>query len=386
MSNSKTVVVLGGGLSGIATAHKLLKHTQPKLPGLKVILVSTSTHFYFNFAAVRGVIPGEIPDAALWHPIEPGFAHYPKGSFEFVAGAANFLDLAGNTVQVREGKTGGDRTIRYDQLVIATGSKLATDLPFKHVGTYDETIAAWHALQNRIKAAKSIVIAGAGPTGVETMGELAGKYGTTKKLTLVVDGEHALPGLMPSVGRAAEAELTKMKVDLVRKVRVTGTQQLDDGGATKLTLSNGKTLVADVFLPLYGVRPNSDFVPRHLLDDGGSVKVDKFLRVEGSENVWAVGDVNNVELKAAIRAETQAVHLHPNLEATLLGRGKGALTEYVPSEKTMMFVTVGKKKGTGQMGSFKVFSFLVSYVKGRSLFVEKAAGIVSGKSLLQASV
>ncbi|OIW23000.1 FAD/NAD(P)-binding domain-containing protein [Coniochaeta ligniaria NRRL 30616] len=381
---SKTVVVLGGGIAGIATAHKLLKHTLPKLPGLKVVLVSASTHFYFNIAAVRGLIPGEIPDESLFQAIEPGFAKYPKGSFEFVVGTATALDLAGNAVQV-SAAGGQDRTLVYDQLVIATGSSLANDVPFKTLGSYDETIQAWHKLQDQIKAAKSIVVAGAGPTGVETIGELANKYGTSKKLTLVIDGEVALPALLPSVGKAAESELKKMKVELLHKVRVTGVEDAGSEG-TKLSLSDGKTLTADVFLPLYGVRPNTGFVPAHLLDAAGSVKVDKTLRVEGQTNVWAVGDVNNVELKVAMRAESQTVHLFPNLEAALLGKGDAALAEYKPSAQMMMFVTIGKKKGTGQIGTFKAFSFLVSYMKGRTLFVEKAPPLVAGKSMIRAAI
>lgn len=391
---SKTVVVLGGGVSGIATAHKLLKHTAPKLGGrLKVILVSASSHFYFNFAAVRGVIPGEIPDDALFHAIEPGFDKYARGAFEFVVGTATALDPAGNAVQVRvqrSGATAGQadahRTIVYDQLVIATGSSLATaDTPFKNLGSYRQTVDAWHALQGRVQAAKSIVVAGAGPTGVETAGELAARYGAAKKLTLVVDGARALPGLAPSVGRQAEAELAKMKVELLHKVRVDRAEDLG-GDGTRLTLSDGRTLVVDLFLPLYGVRPNTSFVPARFLDASGSARVDKTLRVVGSENIWAIGDASNVEVKMATRAERQIGHLHPNLEAVLLGRGDAALAEYKPGETTLMFVTIGKKKGTGQIGSWKAFGFLVSFVKGRTLFVEKAPAIVAGKSLFQTSI
>lgn len=381
---SKTVLILGGGVSGIATAHKLLKHTAPKLPGLKVILVSASSHFYFNFAAVRGIIPGEIPDDALFRAIEPGFDKYPRGTFEFVVGTATALDVSGNSVQVRTAAQ-PERTVVYDQLVIATGSSLATDnTPFKNLGSYQQTIDEWHKLQNRVEAAKSIVIAGAGPTGVETAGELAAKYGTSKKVTLVVDGEHALPSLMPSVGKQAEAELRSMKVEMLHKVRVDAAEDVGDG--TRLTLSDGQTLAADLFLPLYGVRPNTSFVPAHLLDANGSVKVDKTLRVVGCGNVWAVGDVNNVEVKTAVRAESQTVHLHPNLEAVLLGKGEAALVEYKPADTTLMFVTIGKKKGTGQIGKWKVFSFMVSFIKGRTLFVEKAPLVVAGKSILQASI
>jgi NADH dehydrogenase FAD-containing subunit len=381
---SKQVVILGGGISGIATAHKLLKHTAPKVKDLKVILVSASSHFYWNVAAVRGIIPGEIPDEALFKMIEPGFDKYPKSRFEFVLGTATTLDLEGNAVQVQP-PSGPSRTITYDQLVIATGSSLASDIPFKNLGSYEETITAWHNLQAQVKAAKSIVVAGAGPTGIETVGELAYKYGTSKKLTLIIDGERALPMLLPSVAKAAETELTKMKVELVRKVRVTGAEDTGDG-AKKLTLSNGKTLVTDVFLPLYGVRPNTSFIPAHLLESNGSLKLEKTLQVVGLKNVWGVGDVGNVESKQAMKAEAQTIHLSSNLDAVLVGNAAAPLAEYKPADKPMMFVTIGKKKGTGQMGTFKVFSFLVAYAKGRSIFVEKVPGLVAGKNIVQASI
>jgi NADH dehydrogenase FAD-containing subunit len=385
---SKTIVVLGGGLSGVATAHKLMKHTAPKLKGLKVILVSASSHYYHNIAAVRGVIPGEIPDQDLFHNIELGFLDkYPRGqgSFEFIVGAATSLDLAGNTVNVRMRGAPGDKAIHYDQLVIATGSSLASQLPFKTVGDYEQTIEEWHRLQNRVKAAKSIVIAGGGPTGVETVGELAAKYGTTKKLTLVIDGEHALPTLMASVGKTAEAELAKMKVELLHKVRVQSAEEIADGG-TRLTLSDGKTLVADVYLPLYGVRPNTSFCPPEILDSQGSVKVDATLRVAGHGNVWAVGDANNVEAKTGMHAETQTAHLHPNLEAMLLGKGEGALAAYKPGTMTVMMVPLGRKKGTGQLGGWKAPTFMVSFFKGKMLLVDKVPGIIAGKSMFQKKI
>lgn len=36
----KTVLVLGGSIAGLAVTHRLLKHTLPIEPDLKVILVS----------------------------------------------------------------------------------------------------------------------------------------------------------------------------------------------------------------------------------------------------------------------------------------------------------------------------------------------------------
>ena len=166
---TKTILILGAGWAGLPLAHKLLKYTVPKLHsvGLKIILVSPNSHFYWNVAATRGVIPGAIPDDQLFLSIEEGFARYPAANFEFVLGKAERIDVEGNTVMVAI-NSGTQRAIGYDHLVIATGSWIRSNLPFKPVGAHEDTLAALHSLQKEIEVAKSIVIAGAGPTGVET--------------------------------------------------------------------------------------------------------------------------------------------------------------------------------------------------------------------------
>src|SRR6202034_569162 len=119
---------------------------------------------------------------------------------------------------------GTQRSLSYDQLVIATGSHVRTNLPFKPVGTHEETLAALHSLQKQIDVAKSIVVAGAGPTGVETAGELAAAYGGEKDITLIVGGERALQAshVLPSVSQVVETDLQKLGVELVHNTQVTG--------------------------------------------------------------------------------------------------------------------------------------------------------------------
>ncbi|KAF7547601.1 hypothetical protein G7046_g8952 [Stylonectria norvegica] len=71
---TKTVVVLGGSLGGLAVTHRLLKQTLPNVKDLKVILISKNSHFYWNLASVRAVIPGVLSDNKLLAPIAPGLA------------------------------------------------------------------------------------------------------------------------------------------------------------------------------------------------------------------------------------------------------------------------------------------------------------------------
>lgn len=389
---AKTVVIIGAGWAGLPLAHKLLKYTLPKAKdGLKIVLISPNSHFYWNVAAVRGIIPNAISDEQLFLPIESGFAQYSAENFEFILGKVERLDPERNIVEVAR----NDRTqssLQYDQLVIASGSQIRSNLPFKPVGTQDETLAALHSLQKQIGMAKSVVVAGAGPTGVETAGELAAAYGGEKDITLIIGGERALQAshVLPSVCQAVERDLKRLGVKLLHNTQVKNVQTNAKGveGAvaqTVLTLSNGSTLVADLYLPLFGVQVNTNFVPPHLLDSAGNLNLDKMMRLAETKNIWGIGDVGNLETKQLTVTDAQIIHLSGALDSVLTGDG-GQVKEYLPSKKKMVFITMGKRYATGQIGGWRVWGWLVAYVKGRLLFVDTAEGYVGGKRLRHASM
>ncbi|KAH7009030.1 hypothetical protein EDB80DRAFT_717782 [Ilyonectria destructans] len=378
---TETVVIIGAGFAGIGTAHKLLKYTSPKVNKLKVILISPSSHHYWNIAAVRGILPGGFADAELFHAIEAGFENYSRDTFEFVLGTATGVDTTTNSVHVDVANE--VKTITYTHLVIATGSSYPGYLPFTTVGTYEESVSALHSLQQEVKAAKSIIIAGGGPTGVETAAELGYTYGASKQITLIIEGNAPLPILRPEVGKTAALELEKLQVKIVHRVRVATLDKRGDQAS--ITLSDGKKIATDLYLPLYGMRPNSQFLPAHLLDERGSLNLDKTLRVTGLDNVWGVGDVGNLEPKQLIYAERQALHLADNLDAVLTGNSDG-VKELKPTVTPQVFVTLGKKKGTGQYNWVKVPSFVVNAAKGKTLFTEKASGFIAGKNIVRSSI
>ncbi|CAI4218849.1 unnamed protein product [Parascedosporium putredinis] len=320
----KTVVILGAGWAGLPLAHKLLKYTTPKVPKLKVILVSPNSHFFWNVAASRAILPKQIPDDQVFIPIQPAFERYAQENFEFILGRAENVDLQASTVT----------------LVIATGSRLAGNTPFKLLGSHETTITAWHKMREQVEHAKSIIISGAGPTGVEFAGELAALYGSSKTITLIISGDEPLEGALA--------------------VRVTNTEEVAPAGPVEVTLTDGSTIKADMYVPFHGAKVNSAFIPDELLDPTGSIKVDKSLKVENTRNLWAIGDVGNAEPKQ--------------------------LTPYRPMEKKMLFIALGKKLASGHIGSWRLFGLIVSYVKGRKLFVDTAEGYVQGKHLRHAAM
>ncbi len=134
-------------------------------------------------AAPRGLIPGQLTDEQLFRPIADGFEKYPNSQFEFVLASAETVNAESKTVEILS--TAGKGTLSYDFLILATGSRTSGSTPMKSLSTTEATKDALHDLQTRIGDATTIVVAGAGVTGVEVAGELAFEYGRKKKIILV---------------------------------------------------------------------------------------------------------------------------------------------------------------------------------------------------------
>jgi len=371
---TKTILILGASYTGLAIAHTLLKKTLTTVKDYKVVLVSTTSHHYWNLASVRAVVPGQIPDEKLFQEIAPGFDKYPKGSFEFVLGSASSLDPAVKTVSIST--SGGEVKLDYEILVIATGSRYLDECAWKvSPNGYEETKAILHKTQEAVKAATSIVVGGAGPTGVETVGELGFEYGKTKEITIITSGPEILSDCMPAhISKGAENELAKLNVKIVKNTKITSSTPSADG-KTELTLSDGKRVITDLYLPTVGVVPNSEFIPKTLLNEKGEVVVDEFLRVKNIENVWAAGDIVDIEPSQVMYAEKQAAALAKNLDLVLKGKEPVA---YKYGGGRTIGITLGRSKATGRSGNMKLPSLVLWWFKGRTLGTQLLTPLVTG--------
>ena len=232
-------------------------------------------------------MPGVLKEEQYSLPIADGFAKYPADAFEFVVGSAEQADLEAKTVRVTTAG-GVERTLGYDHLVLATGTRYVDDaVPWKANGTNEEVMALLRQTQQKVLAAKHIVVAGAGATGVETAGELRYEY-QDKEVVLLSSGDKILNG--DAIAANAESELTKLGVKVQHNARVDSHHELPDG-RTEVVLQNGEKLVTDLYLSTMGVLPNTEYLPAKVLRDDRFVAVDEFYRVKGVENVWAAGDI-----------------------------------------------------------------------------------------------
>ncbi|KAF3766787.1 FAD/NAD(P)-binding domain-containing protein [Cryphonectria parasitica EP155] len=388
---TKTVVILGGSYAGLHVAHYLLK--KQKTLDVKVILVSKSSQFYWNMASVRAIVPNTIKDDQLFQPLAAALERYDKDTYEILIGSAHKVDTAAKTVLVSPTTSTGsssspaeDRTLTYDQLIIATGARSSSgtsssnsttlEVPWKVLDTYDETVASLDKTRERVQAASTIIVGGAGATGVEVAGELGYEYGKTKEITLLCGGPSVLDG--DSIGGAARAALEKLHVKIRLDARVKGSKNLAGGeGKTEVSLENGETLTADLYLPTVGMVPNSEMLDGAYLGEKGYVVTNDLHQVKGleSEGVWALGDVVSKPRGGFLITQKQAAGVAKNVELTLQGKAPSTV-KLLPVD--IMACSVGRSGGVGRMGPVKMFSTMVWLAKGRTLGIQRMPGYIDG--------
>ncbi|KAI4863321.1 FAD/NAD(P)-binding domain-containing protein [Hypoxylon rubiginosum] len=370
---TKTVVVLGGAYAGVGVAHRLLKHTKPQVPDLKVILVSKNSHFFWNLASVRAIVPGQLKEEQYSLPIEKGFAKYPADSFEFIVGGAEAVDVAAKTVKVST--KDGERLLSYDHLVCATGTR-AVDaaVPWKSSGTYEETAAVLAQIQAKVRTAKHIVVAGAGATGVEAAAELAFEYGKEKEVVLLSGDAEILGG--DSLASNVAGELAKLGVGIRRSARVEGARELPDG-KTEVLLAGGDKIVTDLYLPTMGMAANTEYLPAELLTDRKFVDIDEFYRAKGAKDVWAAGDIVWKPRGSFVLADKQAGGVAKNIDLALKGKPP-VVVKTLPMD--VLMVATGRSRGSGRLGPVKVFSIMVYMIKGKTLGIQQLPTYVDGSA------
>ncbi|KAK2004567.1 FAD/NAD(P)-binding domain-containing protein [Colletotrichum falcatum] len=378
-----TLVVLGAGMAGLPVAHHVLKHTAPLVKDLKVILVTPNSEHYWKFASVRGVVPGQFGDDVLFQPIAPGFAQYPEGSYELVFGKAETLSADKNTVVVAT-NDGARRTIAYDAVVVATGTRAKESMPWKELGTTEETKRALGSIRQQVADAKTIVVAGGGITGSETVGEIGFEYNGKKDVYFVFSDDLPLADpFTESVRKSALNELLKMNVKTIPNTKVTSVSTGPDGRKIlQLTAKSGEvtTLETDAYVPTVGDIPNTSFMPASMLDARGYVNQDASLRVPGHDNIFVVGDVGNLEDGYGRIADLQTVHVVKSIKAHLTGAPRPA--DYVPDRKVLAGITLGRSRATGQLGNWKLPSIAIWLFKGRYIGTDYSKDFAAGKRTL----
>ncbi|KAJ5948207.1 FAD-dependent pyridine nucleotide-disulfide oxidoreductase [Penicillium verhagenii] len=383
------IVIIGASTVGLTAAHDLLRDAQ--ILNAKVTLINPSATFYWNIAAPRIIAkPKAFRAEEYLLPIKEAFAQYATESFEFILGTVTEMDISNNTVSVTP-NDGDVKSVAYDHLLIGSGATTPATVgqvtgysfPFKHTGR-DDMKESLEAAQNLTTNAKSIVIGGAGPVGVELAGELAeaaAENSSDLSITLVSATDRILHTLKSSASSTAENQLKKKGVNVITSTRVMAIEA--SGDSWVVSLDSGEKITTDIYIPTTGFIPNNSFIPEPLLATEGWVRVDKELRVQSSENssvlpIYAAGDITTNWMRLGFKAAEQARVAAHNIKADILR--KADRKTYDQGESINMVVPVGGTGGSGQIFGFVPFNFLVRMIKGKDFLISKAAVTVAGKA------
>lgn len=389
-------------ISLVASAHYLLKHVIPHLPEThQILLISASSQAMSRPACPRALISDDMfPQAKLFVDIASPFSQYGD-AFRYIQGTATQLDHGGRKVVYTAKNGDKSEAVEFHALIIATGS--STPSPLLGLNTNEEVLrTSWATFREALPGAKSIVIVGGGPAGIETAGELGeylnGRAGwfqsrlTNPKvqITVVTASSEILTALRPAIARIAEGYLAKVGVTIVKNTRVKsvvpeGAGRDDITAKTTIMLEYGKTLEADLYIPATGMSANTGFVEKSLLTADGRIDTNgSTLRVDkAGPRIYAVGDVGSYS-RQAIHLIFEAIPvLCANIKRDLLLESGQEIAGddriFKEDTREAQLVPIGKSKGVGAVMGYRLPGLLIWALKGRDYWLWTTGALWSGK-------
>ena len=309
----KRVVIIGGGFAGSTCAEILEKR-------FEVILIDTKNYFEFTPSILRAIVNQKIVKG-----IRVLHKDYLKRS-KIIIGKVK--EIYNKYVKVN------NKNIPYDYLIIATGSKYNLQFKGKNVVSAYSSKDLEKNSKNLSKS-KDIAIIGGGLVGIELAGEIIEKF-PEKNISIIQSSSSILPrNHKKSIGLAKNF-LENKKIKIIMEKRV---DKIENG---MVTINKNEKIKCELVFLCMGISPNSDFMKgefKKCLDQKKFIIVNKFLQVEKYNNIFAIGDVNNIrEEKTAQIAEIQGKIAAENI--IKLEKDK-ALKEY-DSKKRLMLLSLGK--------------------------------------------
>lgn len=369
----KQVIVVGAGYAGTEVAKRLDSKFQ-------VTLITPLDTFVHKYSMLRAaVVPGweETTRIPLDKLLKRG---------KIVRGEVK--SVTSGSVTLADGST-----LNADYIVLAHGAPVNGNFPAAGITASAVSAQEFKALlvkkQEAVRNAKTVIVIGAGPVGLELAGEIKAHH-PTKKVIVLQRGKEILNNSYPPLyDKYIEGVHSRLKeLDIIVRLNTSITSELKienrDGfieGTRDYTLSDGTTINADLVVSCIGGNnpPRTPIVAAEFIDEKHLIKVDANLRVIGLKNVFALGDANNVkETKQGYLATAQGELTAANIVS--IDKGK-APKEYKPTlgakDFGNMFLPIGPKRGTAAFGKTILGDFMQRLLKGKSLFVKKQFGALN---------
>lgn len=371
----KKIIVIGGGFAGL----RFIKNLKRGL--FEVLLIDRLNHHQFQPLFYQ-VATSQIEPSSISFPLRKIFQKRKDVSVRLAEVLS--VDPESGTINT----TAGD--LKYDYLVIATGGKtnffgnesimnnaLSLKTTYEAIKIRNIVLENFENIFNAGDDADdgmfNIVIVGAGPTGVELAGAFAeikrdilpkdfpGIDHSRLKIILLEGGSHTLGTMSDLAKRKSEKYLKKLGVILKTEVLV------KNYNGDTLTLSNGEVIASKNVIWAAGITGNLiKGLSSESITTAGRIRVDRFNKVSGYGNIYAIGDIAYMVTPKYPKGHPQVANVAINQGRTLARNFKliqkgGKLTEYEYKDLGSM-ATVGRNKAVVDLPFIRFGGYFAWYV------------------------
>lgn len=334
------VVILGGGVGGTLLANLIAKEVGEQA---RITLVDTTgIHVYqpgFLYVAVGQEKPSALKRAET---------RLLRREINLVVDCATHVDPAAKKVVLKSG-----HTLRYDELVIATGSRTVMAEVPGAMGAHD-----FYTLEGAIRLHKSLEAFEAGTIVIGVAGIPYKCPPAPVEFAFLLDDYLRARGiraetqvkLLSPLNRAFTIEATSKLVQPIlaeRDIELIGFFNVEsvDPIAKTVTSMEGETVEYDLLVLVPPHRGQKVIEDSRLGDERGWVPVDKnTLKHTAFNDIWAIGDANSIPIsKSGSVAHYEANVVAAEIVAAVRGQ---APPSHVYDGKVMCFLETGQGRAT----------------------------------------
>lgn len=365
-NSKKHVVVIGGGFAGINAIKVLDKD--------KFDITLIDRHNFHSFPPLFYQIASSgLDSGSISFPFRREIRHMKHVRFHM--GEVKKVDTVAKTVTTQF------ETVNYDYLIIAAGTTNnffgMNDLRDKvyTLKSVAEAIRLRNEILDRLERASiatdherkkqllSFVVIGAGPTGVE----VAGAIGEMKRYIipreypeldkedlkiLIVEGtDRVLRTMSEDASRHAYEYLGHLMVDVKLNTTMVGY----DNNVVKL--SNGEEVYCETLIWTAGITGEPiDGFDGSVYARGGRFKVDAFNRVEGYNDIFALGDIAYLEAPEYQRGYPQLAQVAIQQARCLAGNlNSGKFEKKFKYKDKGSMATVGRNRAVADLHKLHMY-------------------------------
>lgn len=366
------ITIFGGGVAGAHLARELSDD------GFQITLVDPKDYFEVPMAAPRALVKPEFAQRSTMRYADflPGVKHVQaslttlKPATEGKAPDAEIIDNGGTVSLLPAG----------DLAVLCTGTAYGNPVLRADRGSQTDRITDFSATHDQLKSAKSVLIIGGGPIGVEIAGEIIESLPGIK-ITIAEMADRILAGTSAKAAKIAADFLTGHGVEILTGAKLTPDHG-PDGPAIQgpgiARGTDGGEIPYDAIIWCIGGRPNTGFMAEHFADAlnaEGRIRVAPNLLVAGQSGLMAIGDITDLdENKMAWHVAGAVKTAARNIRTLAKGASADTLKSYKPKTgDPSMVVTLGAAGGVAHLPLFGVttWSWLIRNAKSAEMLVPK---------------